>query len=141
MPYPNVSLSRGIRSRTVGWGDLYWFDFGTPASHQYTIAGPRPCVVLSNASTIHGRTLVVSPLTGSENAVPRYAYNVPIAKSECPALDKDSVVKIDHLYNINRDDLIDQHYIASLSPALMRKIYLQLANALNFRAAFPSSPR
>jgi len=139
MPFPNVPLHQGTRNRSVHWADLYWFDFGAPASNQYTIAGPRPCLVLSNVATIHGSTLVVSPLTGAEHAIPTYSYHVLVTTSECPALDKDSVVKIDHLYNIHRADLIDQHYIATLPDTVMRRVYLQLANALNFRAAFQVS--
>jgi len=81
----------------------------------------------------------VSPLTGAEHAIPTYSYHVLVTTSECPALDKDSVVKIDHLYNIHRADLIDQHYIATLPDTVMRRVYLQLANALNFRAAFQVS--
>lgn len=97
--------------------------------------------MLSHVPTIHGHTLVVSPLTGCENAIPGYAYHVPISLAECPSLDKDSVVKVDHMYSIHRRDLIDQHYITTLPQTLMRRIYLQLANVLNFRGAFAPSPR
>ena len=63
-------------------GDVCWFDFGAPRSAQYTIAGARPCVLLSNVPTIVGRTLVVSPLNRA-----RARHNgVPIPRRGRPSL-------------------------------------------------------
>ena len=131
MPFPNVPLDRGHHSRTLRWGDVYWFDFGRPTSNQYTIAGPRPCAIVSDLSTLVGRTVVVCPSTGAEHAIPGYAYHVEVKKSEFPQFDKDSVFKVDHLYNIGRDGLIDEHYMATLPLRLIRRMYSQLLNAVN----------
>ncbi|MEK7216541.1 MAG: type II toxin-antitoxin system PemK/MazF family toxin, partial [Chloroflexota bacterium] len=101
---------------------------------------------VSDPVTQVGKTLVVVPLTGAENAQPGYDYHVLITKAECPPLDKDSVAKADQLYTIERDDLIDQYYIGRLGAKVMRRLYQQLANSLNFavaaRCQWPSeSPR
>lgn len=106
-------------------GDVCWFDFGAPRSAQYTIAGARPCVLLSNVPTIVGRTLVVSPLTGREHAITGYPYHVVV----------------DHLYCIDRDALIDEHHIAVCSCSTMKRIMLQTVTALNVRLTQPAQPR
>lgn len=131
MPFPNVPLRRGHRNRTLAWGDVYWFDFGRPSSHQFPIAGARPCVIVSDVNTLVGQTVVVCPATGAEHAIPGYDYHVEVKKAEFSQLDKDSIFKVDHLYNIDRSDLIDEHYIGALPRPLMERIYLQLLNALN----------
>ncbi len=134
MPYPDVALRNGSNSRTLAWADVYWFDFGAPASNQYTIAGPRPCVIVSNLATLVGRTVVVCPSTGAEHAVPGYDYHVLVKKAEFAPLDKDSVFKADHLYNVGQTALIDEHYMGTLSQPLMKRLYSQLLNALNVPA-------
>ncbi len=131
MAFPNVPLNRGHYTRALMWGDLYWFDFGRPTSNQFTIAGARPCVIVCDVDTLIGRTVVVCPSTGAEHATPGYDYHVLVTKAEFNPLDKDSVFKVDHLYNIDRSNLIDEHYIGTLPQPLMKRIYLQLLNALN----------
>jgi len=133
MPFPNFPLARGHLTRTQMWGDVYWFDFGRPTSNQFTIAGGRPCVIVSDIDTLVGRTVVVCPTTGAEHATPGYGYHVLVTKAEFSPLDKDSVFKVDHLYNVDRDNLIDEHYIGTLPLSIMRRIYLQMLNALNVR--------
>ena len=131
MPFPNVPLRSGHHARTLEWGDVYWFDFGRPTSQQFTIAGARPCVIVSDVNTLVGQTVVVCPSTGAEHAIPGYDYHVEVKQVEFSHLDKDSVFKVDHLYNIDRSNLIDEHYIGTLPRQLMRRVYLQLLNALN----------
>lgn len=131
MPFPDVSPHNGHVTRNLKWCDVYWFDFGRPTSNQFTIAGPRPSVILSDINTIVGQTVVLCPATGAEHAIPDYDYHVLVTKAEFNPLDKDSVFKVDHLYNVDRRLLIDEHYIGTLSILIMRRIYLQLLNALN----------
>ena len=131
MPYPNVPRGQDHHSRQLKWGDAYWFDFGQPTSHQYTIAGPRPCVIVSDIDTLRGHTVVVCPSTGVENATPGYDYHVEIKKAEFNPLDKDSVFKVDHLYNIDQQELVDEHYMGTLADHLMKRVYIQMLNALN----------
>lgn len=133
MPFPNYSLNRGRRTREVRWGDVYWYDFGNPISNQYTIGFPRPALVLSDCRRVLRRTVTVAPISGLEHRKPNYTFHVPIEVSDYPALEKDSIVKIDQLYCINRDDLIDEHYITTITPQTMRQIYAQLVLSLNFQ--------
>jgi mRNA-degrading endonuclease toxin of MazEF toxin-antitoxin module len=133
MPFPNHPLGQGSHVRTVSWGDVYWFDFGRPVSNQYTVGGPRPALVLSDCQRVLRRTVTVTPISGLEHRKTRYAFHVPVLKRDYPALDKDSIVKIDQLYCINRDALIDEHYITTLSPQTLINIYAQLVRALYFQ--------
>lgn len=131
MPFPNVPLSLGHQTRKFLWGDVYWFDFGRPNSNQFTMAGGHPCVIISDVNTLVGRTVVVCPGTGTEHAIPGYAYHVRIGKTEFSVLEKDTVFKVDHLYSIDNHGLNNERYIGTLPQALMRRIYLQLLNAIN----------
>ena len=133
MPFPNFPLNRGHLTRTQTWGDVYWFDFGRPTSNQFTIAGARPCVIMSDLNTLVGQTVVVCPATGVEHAIPGYDYHVLVTRAEFSPLDKDSVFKVDHLYNIDQGNLIDEHYIGTLPLLIMKRIYLQMLDALNVR--------
>jgi mRNA-degrading endonuclease toxin of MazEF toxin-antitoxin module len=133
MSFPNHPLHQGHRKRGVSWGDVYWFDFGRPLSNQYTVARARPVLVLSDCRRVLRRTVTVTPLSGSEHRKPNYAFHVSVLVVDYPALDKDSIVKIDQLYCINRDDLIDEHYITTFTPQTMRAIYAQLVRALYFQ--------
>lgn len=133
MPFPNYPLHLGHHSREVSWGDVYWFDFGKPLSNQYTVAGARPALVLSDCRRVLRRTVTVTPLTGLEHRKPNYGFHVSVLVADYPALDKDSVVKIDQLYCINRDNLIDEHYITTFTSQIMRVIYAQLVRALYFQ--------
>ena len=135
MPYPNYPVDSGSHTRKIAWGDVYWYHFGTPVSNQFTIGGARPCVVLSNVTTLVEGTVVVCPITGKEHERPGYSYHVPLLQSECSALEKDSLVEVDQVFCIHKEDLIDEHYIATLPKPLMKRIYFQLANAMNFLAA------
>lgn len=58
---------------------------------------------------------------------------MPVSAADYPALDKDSMVKIDQLYCVNRDDLIDEHYITTFTPRTMRVVYAQLVIVLYFQ--------
>lgn len=132
-PFPNFTISAGNYARSIVWGDVYWFHFGFAGSNQYTIAGPRPCVIVSDVDTLVGRTVVVCPITGAEHVISGYDYHVRIDKCEFNQLDKDSIVKVDHLYNIDRHNLIDEHYIGTLPLGIMNRIYLQMLHALNIQ--------
>lgn len=131
MPFPNVPLEHGHYDRTLSWGDVYWFDFGRPNSNQFTMAGGHPCVIVSDIATLVGNTVVVCAGTGAEHAIPGYAYHIKIKRTEFRRLEKDTIFKVDHLYNLDRSSLIDEHYIDTLPLALMKRIYLQLLNSIN----------
>ena len=133
MPFPNHPLHHGHHTRTVSWGDVYWFDFGRPLSNQYTVARARPALVLSDCRRVLRRTVTVTPLSGLEHRKPGYSFQVPVLAADYPALDKDSIVKIDQLYCVNRDDLIDEHYITTFTPRTMRVVYAQLVSVLYFQ--------
>ena len=131
MPFPNCPINSGHLTHNLAWGDLYWFDFGKPQSNQYTIAKARPCVVLSDVNTLIGNTVVVCPSTGAEHAIPNYDYHVLVTRNEFILLEKDSVFKVDHLYSVDRNSLIDEHYIGALPLKIMKRLYYQLFNAIN----------
>lgn len=131
MPFPNVPLKSGHHDRKLVWGDVYWFDFGRPHSNQFTMAGSHLCLIVSDMSTLVGKTVVVCPGSGAEHAWAGYVYHVEIKRVEFSKLEKDTIFKVDHLYNLDQSSLIDEHYIGTLPQHLMKRIYLQLLNALS----------
>lgn len=141
MPFPDFDLMTGGHTRTVVWGDVYWFHFGHLRSTQYTFAEPHPAVVVSFPDRVHGPLVTVVPLTGAEHVLPDYAMHVPVTQSVCPNLDKDSLAKCDHLYTVDSAYLIDEHYIGHLGLEALRPIFAQLINLLNLRAFPPNRAR
>ena len=138
MPYPNVSIQTGHHNRLVAWADVYWYDFSTPTSGQFTFAGPHPCLVLSDCTQVLPATVVVAPLSSIQHIRSQYIFHVPVTCNACPWLDNDSFIKIDQLYCIDRARLIDEHYIGTMPQHLMTTVYAALIRSLNFQAANPS---
>jgi mRNA-degrading endonuclease toxin of MazEF toxin-antitoxin module len=73
----------------IQWGDLYWFDFGKPASRQKSFALPHPAVVVNDTSlTLPGSVLLV-PITDLTHKKPGYEFHVNMTRFDCPQLDSE----------------------------------------------------
>lgn len=138
MPYPNVPVDQGHHNRSVTWADVYWYNFGSATSRQYTLAEPHPCVVLSDCTQVLPGIVVVSPLSSIRHIRRQYIFHVPVPHNDCPWLDGDSFVKIDQLYCLDRARLIDEHYIGTMPQHLMIRVYAALIRSLNFEAVTPT---
>ena len=132
MPFPHhVRFAEFTFYRYPQWGDVYWYDFGVSRAEQHTMAEPHLAIVVSNtAITLRGTVLVV-PLSGAEHVRTGYGFHVRVARSECPALDKDSIAKVDQIYCVpTRPGLPDQYHLTRLNGRVMKRLYDPLLKAL-----------
>lgn len=132
MPFPaHIKLSSFTFSRYPAWGDVYWYDFGTPRAQQHTMAEPHLAVVVSDTKVTLRGTVLIIPLSGAEHHQPGYRFHVLIKKSDCPQLDKDSIVKVDQVYCVpTQPGLPDQYYLTHLDKKIMTQIYEPLLRVL-----------
>jgi mRNA-degrading endonuclease toxin of MazEF toxin-antitoxin module len=141
MPFPfHVRPIHFTFDRYPRWGDVYWYDFGTPRAQQHTMAEPHLAVVVSDTrSTLKGTVLLV-PLSGAEHRKPGYQFHVLVEKTECPKLDKDSIVKVDQVYCVpTNPGLPDQYYLTHLDRKIMARIYEPLLRVLGVHFLIDSS--
>ncbi len=95
------------------------------------MADPHLAIVVSNTEETLRGTVMIVPVSGAEHARQGYLYHVPLRRSECPGLEKDSIVKVDQIYCVpTRPGLPDQYYLARLSRETMRRLYEPLLRAL-----------
>lgn len=130
MPFERVPNHLRTLRRKPDWGDVYWFDFGGAVSGQRSFAGVHPALIIAEAKRILPGTTEVIPLTGMENRRKGYDFHVPILKTHCSFLDKDSIAKVDQVYCVLNSDLPDQYYIGTIPLQIMRPVYAQLLRVL-----------
>lgn len=123
--------------RRPDWGDVYWFDLGSPVSGQKSFAGVHPVLVVANCKAILPGTTEVLPLSGSENKRAGYDFHVEITTQECPFLDKNSIVKVDQIYCILTSELPDQYYMGTMPTVVIKKVYAQLLRVLGMDKLVP----
>ncbi len=112
------------------WGELYWYDFGAPRAEQHTMAEPHLALVVSDTSLTLKGTVLIVPLSGAEHQRAGYPFQILLKKSECPRLDKDSIVKVDQIYCAPKQGLPDQYFLARLDKKTMARIYEPLLKVL-----------
>ncbi len=134
MPHPMIPREEYIVSRTLRWGDVYWYDFG-PRTAIHTIQNWHPALILQNdMGNRFSPTTIITPLTSAENVHRMLPTHCLIQKSEYPELDNDSIVKLEQIFTIERSELADQLFITRFRQATMRRIYEKLRMSLNFGA-------
>lgn len=132
MPFPfHIRPIDFTFDRYPQWGDVYWYDFGTPRAQQHTMAEPHLAIIVSDTrNTLRGTVLLV-PLSGAEHRKPEYQFHVLIEKAECPKLDKDSIAKVDQIYCVpTKPGLPDQYYLTQLNKRTMARMYEPLLRVL-----------
>jgi len=131
MPFPyNIRRNNFTYRNFPRWGEVYWYDFGSPRSAQYTMAEPHLAIVISDTKITLKGTVIITPLSGAEHRRDGYKFHVLIKKSECPRLDKDSIVKVDQIYCVSNRELPDQYYLTRLDKKIMARIYEPLLQVL-----------
>ncbi|MCG3208347.1 MAG: hypothetical protein FOGNACKC_01950 [Anaerolineae bacterium] len=132
MPFPfHIKITSFTFNRYPQWGDIYWYDFGTPRAQQHTMAEPHLAVIISDTKATLKGTVILVPLSGAEHRRAGYLFHVPVTKQECPRLDKDSMVKVDQIYCVPvKPGLPDQYYLTRLDKKIMARIYEPLLRAL-----------
>ncbi|MBN1584465.1 MAG: type II toxin-antitoxin system PemK/MazF family toxin [Anaerolineae bacterium] len=143
MPFPtHIRVVDFEFYRYPRWGDVYWYDFGMPRAQQHTMAEPHLAVVISDTKVTLKGTALITPLSGAEHRKEGYDFHVLITRSECPELDKDSIVKIDQVYCVPvRPGLPDQYHLTQLDKKIMVRIYEPLLEVLGFRYVLRRSRR
>jgi mRNA-degrading endonuclease toxin of MazEF toxin-antitoxin module len=131
MPFPyHIRQLDFTYQSPLRWGNVYWYDFGIPRAEQHTMAEPHLAVVVSDTKiTLKGTVLIIS-LSGAEHRKAGYPFHVLIPKAECPRLDKDSIVKVDHVYCVPNQGLPDQYFLTRLDKKIMARIYEPLLKVL-----------
>lgn len=141
MPFPyHIRVADFEFRRYPRWGDVYWYDFGMPRAQQHTMAEPHLAVVVSDTTVTLKGTVLIIPLSGVEHRKPGYDFHVLITRSECPSLDKDSVVKVDQVYCVPvNPGLPDQYHLTQLDKKIMARIYEPLLKVLGIRYVLGSA--
>jgi mRNA interferase MazF len=133
MSHPDLPPEALTFERTLLWGDVYWYNFGSVREDEHTIKEWRPVLILQNdVGNRCSPTTIVTPLTGVENIRRMLPTHYLVRKADYPALDKDSVVKLEQIFTIERASLADQFYLTHFSLRTMREIYRKLMISLNF---------
>lgn len=134
MPFPDHVHFIDYRfDRVPQWGDVYWYDFGMPRAQQHTMADPHLAVIISDTSVTLRGTVLIIPLSGAEHQRAGYEFHVLIKKAQCPALDKDSIAKVDQIYCVpTKPGLPDQYYLTRLSKKTMARLCEPLLRVLGF---------
>jgi mRNA interferase MazF len=135
MPHPDLPPESLTFERTLLWGDVYWYNFGSVREDEHTIKEWRPVLILQNdVGNRFSLTTIVTPLTGAENVKRMLPTHYLVRKADYPALDKDSVVKLEQIFTIERASLADQFYLTHFNLRTMSEIYRRLMMSLNFAA-------
>ncbi|HID29936.1 MAG TPA: type II toxin-antitoxin system PemK/MazF family toxin [Desulfobacterales bacterium] len=135
MPRPDIPPGERTTLRTIRWGEVYWYYFGKVEADEHTIKDWHPALILQNdMGNRYSPTTIVTPLTGAEKVKRLLPTHCLIRKADYPKLDKDSVVKLEQIFTIERAALADQFYITRFSKETMREIYRRLVVSLNFGA-------
>lgn len=131
MPFPHHIRQLSFTYQNLPhWGDVYWYDFGLPRAEQHTMAEPHLAVVVSDTRITLKGTVLIIPLSGAEHCREGYPFHIPIKKTECPRLDKDSIVKVDQVYCVPDQGLPDQYFLTRLDKKIMARIYEPLLKVL-----------
>jgi mRNA-degrading endonuclease toxin of MazEF toxin-antitoxin module len=131
MPFPDRYRPEDFKfARYPRWGELYWYDFGVRRAEQHTMAEPHLALVVSDTKIMLRGTVLVVPLSGAEHQCAGYPFQILLKQSECPRLDKDSIIKVDQIYCVPARSLPDQYYLTRLDKKIMARIYEPLLKVL-----------
>lgn len=103
-------------------GCIFWFD---PNNSDPSISSQcaRPYIILNTYNPKSTR-VIISPISDRNNYVEKgtektkYPYHAPIYKKDNVFLDMDSVVLLDQMYTIPKDELIEEWFMGKLSDNL-----------------------
>jgi len=131
MPFPYHIREQDFKyTHYPRWGELYWYDFGVRRAEQHTMAEPHLALVVSDTNITLKSTVLIVPLSGAEHCREGYIFHVLLKKTECPHLDKDSIVKVDQIYCVPTRGLPDQYFLVRLDKKTMARIYEPLLKVL-----------
>lgn len=135
-------------------GSVHWFDLEGCTNPEISSQKARPYIII-NSSSYNSPRVIISPITDRKHCVEKdtnilkYPSNAPFDEKDYPFLEKDSVVLLDQVYTIGKDELCEEWYmgeITALNPlddaiiynydlfGSMFTIYKQLFDQLNGQA-------
>lgn len=97
-------------------GSVHWFDLENNIDPKISSQKARPYIIISNSSYNSPR-VIISPITGREHCIEpstkqlKYPCNAPLSKEKYSFLKKDSIVLLDQVYTIGKDELCEEWYI------------------------------
>ncbi len=104
-------------------GDIYYVEFDKGIGHEYI--GKRPSLVIQSDENL-GKTDVVTVIAMTSNVENCYFNDVLLVRNETNRLNSDSVVKMNHIYSIDRSrfinkiDAVDKEILTKIKNALKK---------------------
>jgi len=115
MPCPAVPNGPTTTSH-VKKGDIHWFDANSPYSN-ISSNKARPFIIIGRNNHRSTR-VIISPLQDitnyQENGQLKYPYHAALHKNKYSFLDKDSVILLDQIYTIPKEELWEEWYMGSI---------------------------
>lgn len=98
-------------------GCIHWFEFSSNIKAK-TIDDIHPCVIIGKNNRISKR-VIISPVTDAENYLDengklKYPYHVLLRKNDFTFLDKDSVILLDQVFTIPKEDLFEEWFMGKV---------------------------
>lgn len=101
-------------------GTVHWFDLEDNADSTISSQKARPYIIINESGYSKDR-VIISPITDIKHCVEndgsklKYPCNAPLYKSKHTFLDKDSVVLLDQVYTIGKDELCEEWYMGKIA--------------------------
>ena len=109
-------------------GAIHWYIIKTPNINVNSVK-KRPFIIIGRNNN-NSKRVLVSPVQNlfnyTECGKVKYPYHVPLLKSEYDFLQKDSVILLDQVYTIAKEDLKENDYIGSINN------FKELDNAITY---------
>lgn len=98
-------------------GSIHWFSLSKP-NPSITSLKVRPFIIISRTNPKSKRVLI-SPVQNLrnyiENGKVKYPYHVPLLKDNYAFLEKDSVVLLDQVYTVEKNELLKECYMGTIN--------------------------
>lgn len=121
MPCPlKPEIATKIKDANTEKGSVHWFNLDLESNPSISSQKARPYIIIGRNNRRSSR-VIISPISDRENYVEigsdklKYPYHVSLSKSEYPFLDKDSVILLDQVYTIGKDELCEEWYMGKIT--------------------------
>lgn len=100
-------------------GTIHWFDLEDNSNPEISSQKARPYIIVGNSSYSSSR-VIVSPITDRRHCLEKgtnklkYPSNAPLNKKENPFLDKDSIVLLDQVNTVGKNELCEEWYMGEI---------------------------
>ena len=125
MPCPKLSQNPK-KSSNFEKGCIHYFDISGNSDPTISSQKARPFIIISRNNPKSNR-VIVCPMSDMDHYLEKnsdrsiikpeklkYPYHAPVYKDKYNCLDKDSVVLLDQVYTISKDELLEEWYIGKV---------------------------